>query len=97
MFEVPQLDAHSALDAAVECRRVADRAEAELLSIAAHWADLHGGDSHRSDGRVLPGLERAVRPGGDPGHQADDEQDEPRGAGQPTIPPGHHHGVFRAR
>jgi hypothetical protein len=44
------LDVRAALAAAVERRRTADRAEADLLALAAHWADLHA---------VLPGDEPA--------------------------------------
>lgn len=51
MFEsdpdlVGDLAAADALATAVERRRTADRAEADLLALAAHWADLHA---------VLPG------------------------------------------
>jgi hypothetical protein len=41
MNDIPALDARAALEAAVERRRAADQAEADLLAIAAHWADLH--------------------------------------------------------
>ena len=36
-----RLDARSVVDAAVASRRAADRAEADLLLVAAHFADLH--------------------------------------------------------
>jgi hypothetical protein len=36
-----RLDARSVVDAAVACRRAADRAEADLLLVAAQFADLH--------------------------------------------------------
>src|SRR6478672_8647653 len=39
--EVRDLDASAVLDAVVERRRTADRAEAELLALAVHWVDLH--------------------------------------------------------
>src|SRR6476661_8904777 len=38
--EVRDLDASAVLDAVVERRRTADRAEAELLALAVHWVDL---------------------------------------------------------
>ncbi|HYO40479.1 MAG TPA: DUF222 domain-containing protein, partial [Nocardioidaceae bacterium] len=41
MIETTGLDVAGVVAAAVECRRVADRAEAELLVVAARWADLH--------------------------------------------------------
>jgi hypothetical protein len=40
-FDVRSLDAGGVLSAAVDRRRVADRAEAELLALAVHWVDLH--------------------------------------------------------
>ena len=59
--DVAGLDtAGGVLARAVDRRRVADRAEAELLQLAAHWADLHavlGGDP---DGFRVPGMERLV-------------------------------------
>ncbi|HYO39485.1 MAG TPA: hypothetical protein VER39_07505, partial [Nocardioidaceae bacterium] len=41
MIETTRLDVAGVVAAAVECRRVADRAEAELLVVAVRWADLH--------------------------------------------------------
>src|SRR5690349_642221 len=38
---VRDLDASAVLDAVVQRRRTADRAEAELLALAVHWVDLH--------------------------------------------------------
>ena len=38
---VRDLDAAAVLNAVVERRRTADRAEAELLALAVHWVDLH--------------------------------------------------------
>jgi hypothetical protein len=40
------------------------RAEARLFELAAVFADQHSGDSLPASGRVLPGMERAVRVGG---------------------------------
>lgn len=54
------LDASTALACAVERRRAADRAEAELLGIAAHWADLHPVLSGDPDGFRVPGMEKLV-------------------------------------
>ncbi|MGI8900461.1 MAG: DUF222 domain-containing protein [Nocardioides sp.] len=39
--DIDSLDRHSVLDAAVESRRGADRCEADLLAVAAYFADLH--------------------------------------------------------
>ena len=39
--DVRDLDASAVLDAVVERRRAADRAEADLLALAVHWVDLH--------------------------------------------------------
>src|SRR5690349_10781381 len=39
--DVRDLDASAVLDAVVERRRTADRAEADLLALAVHWVDLH--------------------------------------------------------
>ena len=53
------LDPAAALARAVDRRRTADRAEAELLAIAAHWADLHPVlDS--PDGIHVKGMERLM-------------------------------------
>jgi hypothetical protein len=42
MFDdIAELDASGAVARAVDRRRTADEAEAELLVLAAHWADLH--------------------------------------------------------
>ena len=69
MFElldrVADLDATTALAAARDRRAAADRAEAELLAIAAHWADLHAAlpdqDAAGFDGRLrIDGAERLV-------------------------------------
>src|SRR5690349_5107357 len=38
---VRDLDASAVLDAVVQRRRTADRAEADLLALAVHWVDLH--------------------------------------------------------
>src|SRR5689334_15311151 len=39
--DVRDLDASAVLDAVVERRRAADRAEADLLALAVHWVELH--------------------------------------------------------
>ncbi len=39
--DVRDLDASAVLDAVVQRRRTADRAEADLLALAVHWVDLH--------------------------------------------------------
>src|SRR5690349_24346100 len=39
--DVRDLEASAVLDAVVQRRRTADRAEAELLALAVHWVDLH--------------------------------------------------------
>jgi hypothetical protein len=66
---VEDLDADSALAEAVRLRRGADAAQARLLRVAAHWADLHGvlpddtrggqAAGHRSR-TVIGGTERLV-------------------------------------
>lgn len=38
---IDSLNRHSVLDAVVEVRRGSDRCEADLLMLAAHFADLH--------------------------------------------------------
>ena len=61
MFEqFEELDANTALACAVDRRRAADRAEAELLGIAAHWADLHPVVEGDPDGFRVPGMEKLV-------------------------------------
>ncbi|HSE71789.1 MAG TPA: DUF222 domain-containing protein [Nocardioidaceae bacterium] len=67
MFEgMDDLDPVAALAAATTRRRAADRAEAELLALAAHWADLYavlpGTDAARI---TVPGTERLVRLAGE--------------------------------
>lgn len=65
-LDVSGLDAVAALQAAVRARRAADAAEASLLAVAAHWADLHavlpGGDAagFRLDGFIVDGAEQIV-------------------------------------
>ncbi|MBY9074655.1 HNH endonuclease [Nocardioides sp. WL0053] len=57
------LDPAAVVDRAVARRRAADAAEAELLGLAAHWADLHpvpAGDGSPDRVRV-PGMERSMR------------------------------------
>src|SRR5665811_1695437 len=53
------LNPTEALARAVDRRRTADRAEAELLAIAAHWADLHPVLSG-PDGVRVKGMERLM-------------------------------------
>ncbi len=62
MFEGPldAMDAAEAFAEAAACRRVAERAEARLLQVAAHVADLHPVVDGRAAGIELPGLERLV-------------------------------------
>jgi hypothetical protein len=59
------LDADATLTAAAEAQAVADRAEVQLLTVAAHWADLHAVAESPADGRFLPGMERLVGLGGE--------------------------------
>ena len=66
MFEdLDGLDAPGALAEAVALRQTADRAEAQLLWLAAHWADLHAVLPGQGDGVgarvVVPGMERLLR------------------------------------
>jgi hypothetical protein len=58
---IEDLDASAALARAVERRRAADAAEAELLAVAAHWADLHAVlPGEDADGFTVPGAEELV-------------------------------------
>lgn len=64
--DVTLLDAAAALAAAAELRAIADRAEARLLEVAAHFADLHPLPAgQRPDSVILPGMEDTVVCGGD--------------------------------
>ncbi len=69
MFEedVTGLDVEQTLSAAGEARMLADRNEAFILALAAHFADLHPatGAGMARLGRSLPGMERPVILGGD--------------------------------
>ncbi len=67
MFEdaVDVLDAQAALDAAAGLRRSADAAEAALLEVAAHYADLHPALDGGCAGHVVPGMERLTPLAGD--------------------------------
>jgi Domain of unknown function (DUF222) len=59
-----ELDEDAALTAAARLRATADHAEAQLLAVAAHYADLHpepAGEPTVS----LPGMERSVVMGGE--------------------------------
>jgi hypothetical protein len=62
MFEsMDDFDAPDALAAAVTLRRTADTAEAQLLALAAHWADLHAALPGEGERIAVPGMERLVR------------------------------------
>ena len=65
--DVRDLDASAVLDAVVERRRAADRAEADLLALAVHWVDLHPvTDEHpaaTSPTQPAGGLAAALGPG----------------------------------
>ncbi|MGH3884940.1 MAG: hypothetical protein ACRDRC_16265, partial [Pseudonocardiaceae bacterium] len=72
--EIADLDAAAALAVAAQARAAADRAEAVLLAVAAHYADLHPGPAVDRDdadpegegvGERLPGMERARVYGGE--------------------------------
>ncbi|MGZ4491781.1 MAG: HNH endonuclease signature motif containing protein [Nocardioidaceae bacterium] len=55
------LDAPAALAAAMERRGTADRAEADLLALAAHWADLHAVlPEEEAAGHRVEGMEQLV-------------------------------------
>lgn len=60
MFDTSDLDAAATLNSALERRVAADRAEAELLALAAHWADLHPVIGESADGFQVDGMERLV-------------------------------------
>lgn len=59
------LDRDEVLAAALSRRRTADAAEAELLVLAAHWADLHPVVEAAADGFPVPGMEQVVPLAGD--------------------------------
>ena len=66
--EIADLDAATALAVAAEARATADRAEALLLAVAAHYADLHPDpalDDVEDETERLPGMERARVYGGE--------------------------------
>jgi hypothetical protein len=69
--EVRDLNGNRAADALARSRAAVLAAEVAQLELVAHWADLHDGDAPDpldwpdGSGRVLPGSERSVRPGGD--------------------------------
>ena len=65
--DVRVLDADAVLDEVVECRRVAEVAEARVLMLAVHWVDLHpvtvdhpaspgAGDRRLIDGDPMPSV-----------------------------------------
>jgi hypothetical protein len=62
--QVEDLDPAGTLAAATASRRAADAAEARLLTIAAHWADLHpvltGPGADGADGIRVDGMERLM-------------------------------------
>ena len=53
--EVEELDAAAALLAFGDLREARDRAERDILLLAAHYADLHHPDSTPRGARTLPG------------------------------------------
>jgi len=67
MFDMSWIDdlaGDTMCDAVVEAHAGVLEHEAQMLALAAHWADLHNGDAIDATGRVLPGRERARRLGG---------------------------------
>ncbi len=61
MFEgIDELDTIAALARAAERRKSADTAEAELLALAAHWADLHAAPAGEGVRHPVPGMEQVV-------------------------------------
>jgi len=58
--DLDELAASAALAFAVDQRATADRAEARLLAVAAHWADLHPVLEGDRDGFGVPGMEQLV-------------------------------------
>ena len=64
--DMAQLDADTALAVAADLRATADRAEARLLEVAAHYADLHPVPARQRPGVViLPGMENVFVCGGE--------------------------------
>jgi hypothetical protein len=62
------VDEHSGvetLDAVESIHRASVAGNAEVFALAAHFADIYNGDGLDSSGRVLPGMERPVRFGGE--------------------------------
>ena len=58
--DLDDLGPAAALVFAVHRRRAVDSAEADLLGVAAHWADLHPVLAGDPDGFRVPGMERLV-------------------------------------
>jgi Domain of unknown function (DUF222) len=58
--QLEDLDATEVLARALDRRHVADCAEAELLALAALWADLHAVLDGEPDGFRVPGMQRLV-------------------------------------
>ncbi|HYO34071.1 MAG TPA: DUF222 domain-containing protein [Nocardioidaceae bacterium] len=67
MFDtrVDELDVAATLAHARGLRALADRAEAQILVAAAHYADLHTSPDPATDGQALPGTQRLVSVGGE--------------------------------
>jgi hypothetical protein len=65
--EVRDLDGNRTADALARAQQAVVAAELAQVELVAHWADLHDANSHPADeaGRVLAGMERDVRLGGD--------------------------------
>ncbi|MDQ3615621.1 MAG: hypothetical protein M3393_03150 [Actinomycetota bacterium] len=61
---IDDLDGDAACDAVAAAHRELLTAEARMLGLAVHWADLHNGDAVDAGGKALPGMERARRLGG---------------------------------
>lgn len=65
-YDVAELDADAALAAAASLRAVADRAEAKLLEVVAHFADLHPVPAGvLPDSVIVPGMEDTEVHGGE--------------------------------
>lgn len=64
---VDALDADATLDRARESQRRVNLADAEVMALAAHWADMHGvlDGPGADEGRALPGMERLIQYGGE--------------------------------
>lgn len=70
---------------------IANRAEAILLQVAAHYADLHPLPAEGLDGLILPGMENTVVYGGDGCPEVAEfarSSSAPPWASPPAPPPG---------